>query len=96
MKKEEIFEALKILGLVPPVSLKDIKERYRELSKRYHPDVSNEVAKKNFADISSAYRLLREYCENFRFQFTEEEILSQFPDERIRSRFKGGLYWLGE
>ena len=90
-----IFRALNILELVPPVSLNEIKEKYRELSKKYHPDISTET-RERFSDISSAYKLIREYCENFRFQFTDEEIVKQFPDEQIRSRFKDGLYWIKE
>lgn len=53
----------RILGLPPNASPRRIKERYRELAKRYHPDKSGNAADRaslarKFGEISKAYRAL--------------------------------------
>lgn len=51
----------KILGLDSnKVSLNDIKIAYRDLAKKYHPDVNvgNSIAEERFKDINEAYRVL--------------------------------------
>lgn len=46
-----------ILGFNGHVPLKDVKTRYRELAKLYHPDVSKETgAEEKFKLISNAYQ----------------------------------------
>lgn len=37
---EDVTKALNVLGLVLPVSPDDLKRRYRELAKQYHPDLN--------------------------------------------------------
>jgi DnaJ-class molecular chaperone len=83
---ESIREALKIFKLPVLVSLKDIKRKYRELSKKYHPDVSDESDK--MVDLNRAYRVLVEYMENYKFTFSEDEIKKQFPEEQHAERFR--------
>lgn len=49
------------LGVVPWASIKEIRCAYRDLSKRYHPDISTlapEVAKQRFQGIHEAYTTL--------------------------------------
>jgi len=38
-------------------------------------------------EINWAYKTLLEYVTNYRFLFTEEEIIKQYPDEFIK-KFK--------
>ena len=42
------------------VSIDEIKQTYRELAKKYHPDVniSNKFSEERFKDINEAYRVL--------------------------------------
>ena len=50
-----------VLGVEEDASQEEIKERYRELSKKYHPDVTEldpEYAKKKFIEVSEAYHIL--------------------------------------
>jgi hypothetical protein len=49
-------EALRILGLSPGASLREVKDAHRRLVKRHHPDVGGEV--ESFRRIDAAYRLL--------------------------------------
>ncbi len=47
------------LGLLPGSSLSDIKRRYRQLAKQYHPDRNRDTAAEaKLREINAAYRLL--------------------------------------
>jgi len=83
---KKIHEALDTLGLPTRVSLKDIKARYRYLASGKHPDVGGDT--EEMARINEAYRILKNYIENYRFSFSEEEIGEQFPQEAHASRFR--------
>ena len=55
----EILKAMKILGIQEPLVKEKIKEKYRELAKKYHPDINTEnKAEDIFKKISAAYKLL--------------------------------------
>jgi hypothetical protein len=53
-------EAMAVLDLTPPVTLIIIKQRYKELVKRYHPDANDgdKAAEEKFKQISQAYATL--------------------------------------
>jgi DnaJ-class molecular chaperone len=84
--EKDISDALEVLNLPKLVSLKEIKSRYRELSKLYHPDINKENSK--MIEINEAYTLLKAYAENFRFTFSEEEIQKQFPESNHARKFR--------
>ncbi len=87
MEDKNIFhEALNILGLPPFVTKNEIKKRYRELAKKYHPDVSSD--KDKILELNRAYSLLIEYIDNFRYSFDEQEIGKQLPHINHNSKFK--------
>jgi DnaJ-domain-containing protein 1 len=48
--------ALKILGLQDPVDMQDIRQQFRELAMRHHPDRGGDV--EEFQEINAAMRLL--------------------------------------
>jgi hypothetical protein len=52
--------AFKILDLVPPTNNQEIRKKYKELAKKYHPDVTggDKFAEEKFKDVSKAYKLL--------------------------------------
>lgn len=53
-------EALKILGLNDTASDEDAKKKYRELTKKYHPDINKEAdAEDNFKRINAAYAAIQ-------------------------------------
>ncbi|NPA73354.1 MAG: DnaJ domain-containing protein [Epsilonproteobacteria bacterium] len=81
-----IKKALKTLELAPFVSIKEIKDRYREMSKKYHPDICGDEEKMSL--INEAYEVLKEYTERFRFSFDEEEINKQYPENYHADRFR--------
>lgn len=57
MQEKDLY---KILNVDKKASQDEIKKSYRELSKKYHPDVNpdNKEAEEKFKDISAAYRVL--------------------------------------
>ena len=68
---EEIDEARKIFGLGEAATLKEVKDAYRRLARRYHPDRysgdarGQEVMKK----LNRAYKLLEDYCRDYKYSF---------------------------
>ena len=54
-------EALEIMELAPPITLDEIKVRYKEFAKRYHPDRNPDdpEAEEKLKDINMAYTVLR-------------------------------------
>ncbi|WP_457560013.1 DnaJ domain-containing protein [Caminibacter sp.] len=71
---------------MPPLStFKEIDRKYKKLAKKYHSDLGGDENK--MRDINRAYEILKSYIMNYRFTFSEEEILKQYPDEFIK-KFK--------
>lgn len=61
------YEALAIMGLEPPVVLKDIKARYKQLAKKHHPDMNKGCSKSEelLKQINMAYTILKLAYEKF-------------------------------
>jgi len=78
MKYKEFEKAVDTLQFCTKVTYSDMKIRYRELSKLYHPDMPNGDAKK-FDEITKAYKLLKTYMKEYKFSFSEEEFKEQYP-----------------
>jgi len=84
--KEIITDALNTLNLPTLVSYEDIKNRYYELSKRHHPDLNKKDNK--MEGINEAYSILKQYVFKYRFSFSDEEIMKQFPQDNHASKFR--------
>jgi len=81
-----IQNALKVLELPRFVSSKEIKIKYLQLSKKYHPDICED--KNKMSEINSAYEILKNYIDNYRYSFDEEEIYKQYPENYHADRFR--------
>ena len=60
-------QSIKILGLKLPISVDEIKKKYKKLVKIFHPDVNanNKKAEIKFKEITEAYNiLLKKYLKN--------------------------------
>jgi DnaJ-domain-containing protein 1 len=57
----EMREPLAALGLSWPVTMEEVKSRYKELAKRHHPDANNgdRAAEERLKTINLAYAALR-------------------------------------
>ena len=84
---DEIDEARKLPWFSDAATLKDIKNSYKRLAHRYHPDRHSgkdgdvEIMKK----LNRAYELLMNYCKNYKYSFKEEDVARTYPyDEYLR------------
>lgn len=95
MTFEELSQARQLFGLPERVTLREIKARHRALVKRFHPDRGETEDPESIRRINAAYRLLLDYCGNYRFSFAREEFLEQNPEERLREQFSQDAIWRG-
>jgi hypothetical protein len=94
---ENINAARKLLDLPERASMADIKSQYRILVQKWHPDLRNadkDTCKEMTASIIAAYRLIIEYCKNYEFSFSKEEVSRYLPaEEWWFERFGRGPLW---
>ncbi|MCS7029283.1 MAG: J domain-containing protein [Bacteroidia bacterium] len=61
---------LAILGLTPPVSWEQIKERYRELVKQHHPDMNTHKSVKERQEIEQRFKQITEAYQKLSQRFS--------------------------
>ncbi len=86
INRDKLHNSLDVLGLPQFVSFREIKESYRALSRKTHPDFGGD--RDEFERVNSAYEILKIYVENFRFTFSDEEIYRQYPEANHAKRFR--------
>ncbi len=96
MTYRALKKALEVFGLGERATLRQIKSRHRQLVKAHHPDRGDSQDPALIARINAAHEILMDYCENYRFSFSEEEFLEQQPEERIKRQFGWDPVWSGE
>ena len=87
---DEIEEARKLLGLGEAATLKEIKKAYRTMAHRHHPDKLGSAAGEENGEgmkrLNWAYKLLMDYCDNYKYSFKEEDIARTYSyDEYLRT-----------
>ncbi|PIR39230.1 MAG: hypothetical protein COV35_01570 [Alphaproteobacteria bacterium CG11_big_fil_rev_8_21_14_0_20_39_49] len=50
---------MKVFGLTLPVTMRQIKNKYKELAKKYHPDVNGKGNEEKFKQVTEAYNYLK-------------------------------------
>jgi preprotein translocase subunit Sec63 len=93
-KFEKIDKARKILGLGEKATKEEIKNNYRELMRKYHPDKTpgSEKYPKKVKDINWAYNIITSYCDEYRFSFKREDVERMNPELKLNRQF--GDDWL--
>jgi len=84
MNFKEIDEARRILGLGETATMKEIKNAYRRLSHHHHPDKNdsaNEKSNEMMKKLNRAYKVLMDYCNEYRYSFRQEDITKVHPGE---------------
>ncbi len=62
INNEDIIRSYELLGLARGTSLKAVQHRYKELAKKYHPDLNaSPEAQDKFQTITQGYNLIKEY-----------------------------------
>jgi DnaJ-class molecular chaperone len=92
---EEIEKARKLLGLNLFASLEEIKQAYRKKAFLYHPDKNggeNAQDEEMMKSLNKAYKLLTEYCSQYKYSFKEEDFDRTFPDEAYLKRYVYGWF----
>ncbi len=94
-----------VLGVAPGAGAEEIKRAYRQLARRYHPDISGEERGAALLEVSRAYEVLRDparrrsYDANLttgaRADWLGDEVAIDFPSvssvlDRMRDSFFGG------
>ncbi len=92
----EIDEARKLLGLGREATLQEIKNAYRRLAHRYHPDKADGAGQENsetMKKLNLAYRLLLDYCANFKYSFDEEDVARNSQHEQDWGKWRES-WWM--
>jgi hypothetical protein len=72
----------RLLGLPPNAGLTEIKKAYRNLSKKYHPDLNKSAdAQEQFIQISEAYEILSSYLSSNASTQKNKDTEEDFSDE---------------
>ncbi len=83
-KFEKVNRARKTLGLSEYASLNEIKDIYRELVKKYHPDAcklpDKSECEKKVKEINEAKDIILTYCTNYKFSFKKDSVLRNSVD----------------
>ena len=97
---EDINAARLVLDLPERATMADIKAQYRELIRKWHPDrckADKDTCKEMTAQIIAAYRLISEYCKNYEFSFSKEEVKNYLSaEEWWFERFGQSPLWGGD
>jgi hypothetical protein len=93
MTHQELLSAVRVLGLGERATLAEIKDRYRTLVKRHHPDSGGAEEAADIYRIIEANKRIMEYVSSYRYGFSEQEYLVQDPEERLRRRFTTDPLW---
>ncbi|MDP8259911.1 MAG: J domain-containing protein [Candidatus Gygaella obscura] len=98
---KQIDESRKLLGLKEEATFTEIKQVYRQLVLKYHPDRCSEQQKNSYQEkikqINHARDIIMNYCLGYRFSFKDKEIRRQSLDEeqlRHLRKFYDG--WWGD
>jgi len=87
----EIDEARRLLGLGEAATLKEVKSAYRRLAHRHHPDVHGSATDENdevMKKLNRAYKLLMDYCTDYKYSFREEDIGRTYPHEEHMRKWR--------
>ena len=89
---KQVDKARKTLRLGESATIPEIKEAFRKLSLKYHPDKCKEKDKKKceekFKQINNANAVLIEYCLNYKFSFKAAEDVETPEEKEMKDHMK--------
>jgi len=81
---EQVTWARDILNISHRSTFKDIKTSFNRLIKKWHPDKCHDMVEDNNEksnEIIVAYKVLKDYCDNYVYSFSDDEVDEQAPYE---------------
>ncbi len=81
-------DLFKILDVTEETELKEIKQKYKSLAKKYHPDrfpagsAEQEEAKEKFSDVSRAYDILTNDAKRTQYMDTRKLLADHLPEDQ--------------
>lgn len=94
---EDITEARKILELPETATMDSIVASYRRLLAKWHPDICSENQEKYHEmtrRIIWAHQIIVDYCRNYKYSFSEEEVKRHLsPEDWWMKRFGDDPLW---
>lgn len=101
LNSKKVYQAAQILNLREKESLQNIKKKHRNLIKKWDPDQCDkreEICQKKIKEINEAYKIIKDYCSNYLYNFKKEEIIENLPqdiqnNERIQKQFGDDPLW---
>ena len=95
MTYQDLQEAVAEFDLPSRINWRQLKEKHRQLLRRYHPDSGDASDPEKIRRINADYQVLRDYCDDYQFDFSHQEFLEQCPEERLREQFAEDSLWGG-
>ena len=101
LNSKNVYKAAQILELSESASMSEIKDNYRKLIKKWHPDncsEKTEKCKEKTNKIAWAYKIIIKYCNNYRYSFKKNEIVKNLPaekrvEEKLEQQFQNDPLW---
>ena len=81
---EKITKARTLLELPEEATRKQIKANYRRLIRKWHPDRCKKdlsVSQERTREIIEAYKLISNYCDNYKYSFSKKETGNYLSQE---------------
>jgi len=92
----EIDQAREVLGLGEAATLREIKRAYKTLAHRHHPDkhsgATAEETEETMKRLNWAYKLLTDYCNNYKYGFSKEDVARTYPHDEYLRRYHYGWF----
>ncbi len=87
----QLLKAKTTLGLNDKASLFEIKDKYKSLMKKWHPDINDDIATATLisTQINEAYAIVLRYCNKYEYPFDEESLkkATLSPQEWLEEKF---------
>lgn len=95
MQYGHLQAALGELGISGQATAQQVRDRYRELVKLYHPDSGAEADNPQIRRVNEAYNVVSAYLQNYVYDFSKDKFYQQYPEERLREQFYDADLWGG-
>lgn len=98
----ELEKAYRVLKIEKNATSEEIKNSYRELAKKYHPDLYQNnplayLAEEKLKEVNEAYEVLEDYLENKeKYSYEEENYNSQYENiktDKYQKHYSNSSFW---